>query len=152
MAGLEDLSIVEVLDLREDLRDYLPHFRSEMVRLSEDVSAMETADIANEIDRRWHLDLAPVLEEIRRAVAKARYPRKLIDVVTSDAKSTASLAGSLALAAGSLAAGLGSLIPAVTAAAYPFVKARMLAEEEMEKARQNKLFFLYALQTRLDGR
>ncbi|BCJ60989.1 hypothetical protein [Micromonospora endophytica] len=150
--GLDDLPMIEVLDLRADLKDYLPHFRSEMVNLSQDVVQMTSGqDIAAEVDLRWHRDIAPAMEEIRREVAAARYPRKLIDALTSDPATIASGVGALTIAAGGLAIGLSALLPAVAAAAYPLLKAKALRNQGLEKAQTNKLFFLYALQDRLSA-
>lgn len=101
MVGLQDLPIIEILDLREDLKTHLPHFRSEMIRLSEEVASIESSDeVADLVERRWHRDILPSLEEIRREVAAARYPRRLLDAVTSDPAAMAAGAGALTLAAG----------------------------------------------------
>ncbi|SCF20821.1 hypothetical protein GA0070558_15030 [Micromonospora haikouensis] len=148
--GLDDLPMIEVLDLREELKDYLPHFRSEIVSLSQDVAQMTSSqEIAAELDLRWYRDIAPAMEEIRREIATARYPRRLVDALTSDPATIASGAGALTIAAGGLAIGLSALLPAVAAAAYPFLKAKALRDQGLEKAQTNKLFFLYALQNRL---
>ncbi|MFK3983114.1 hypothetical protein ACI2K4_22390 [Micromonospora sp. NPDC050397] len=150
LPGLDDLPLIEVLDLREELSEYLPYFRSEMIRLSEDLTdAQSHKDVAAEIDRRWHRDLAPAMEEIRREVAAARYPRRLLDAVTSDPATMASGAGALVIATGGLAVGLSALIPALAAAAYPFLKAKTLRDLQLQNAQTNKLFFLYALQNRI---
>ncbi len=149
LVGLDDLPMIEVLDLRNDLKDYLPYFRSEMIKLSEEIVEIESEQLAVELDLRWHRDLAPIMEEIRREVAAARYPRRLLDAVTSDRGAMAATAGALAIAAGGLVVGLGALIPALAVAAYPFLKAKTSSSELMEKARMHKLFFLYELHSRI---
>ena len=149
LPGLNELPLIEVIDLREDLKDHLPYFRSEMIRLSEDLAEItSTEDLAAEVDRRWHLDIAPAMEEIRREVAAARYPRKLLDAVTADPASMASAGSAFAIAAGGLAVGLSALLPAMAAAAFPFLRAKALRDQQLDKAKTNKLFFLYALQER----
>lgn len=150
--GLDDLQMIEILDLREDLKEYLPHFRSEIVTLSQEIAQMTSShEVAAEVDLRWHRDIAPAMEEIRREVAAARYPRKLVDALTSDPATIASGAGALTLATGGIAIGLSTLLPAAAAAAFPFLKAKSLRDQGLEKAQTNKLFFLYALQNRLSA-
>ncbi|WP_431881192.1 hypothetical protein [Micromonospora chalcea] len=150
--GLSDLPMMEVLDLRDDLKAYLPHFRSEIVQLSQDVAQVSSRrDLVAEVDRRWHRDIAPAMEEIRREVAAARYPKRLLDAVTSDPATIASGAGALTIAAGGLAVGLSALLPAVAAAAYPFLKAKALRDQGLAKAQTNKLFFLYELHNRVSA-
>ncbi|WP_431936996.1 hypothetical protein [Micromonospora sp. RP3T] len=152
LPGLNELPLIEVIDLREDLKDHLPYFRSEMIRLSEDVSEITSPeDLAAEVDWRWHRDIAPAMQEIRREVAAARYPRKLLDAITTDPAAMASAAGALAITAGGLAAGLAALLPALGAAAYPFLRAKTARDQQLSNAKTNKLFFLYALQEGLQS-
>ncbi|WP_157744639.1 hypothetical protein [Micromonospora viridifaciens] len=153
LVGLHDLPVVEVLDLREDLKDYLPHFRSEMIRLAEEIAQSEIEEeIPAILDRRWHRDILPALEEIRREVAAARYPRRLLDAVTSDPVAITSSVGALTVAAGGLAFGLNALAPAIFAAAPAFLRAKADQSQRIEKARTNKLFFLYAVQSSISDR
>ncbi|WP_157739806.1 hypothetical protein [Micromonospora narathiwatensis] len=153
MVGLQDLPIIEILDLREDLKTHLPHFRSEMIRLSEEVASIESSDeVADLVERRWHRDILPSLEEIRREVAAARYPRRLLDAVTSDPAAMAAGAGALTLAAGGLAYNLSALLPAVAGAALPLLKARADRNQRLDQAKNNRLFFLYAVQERFSAR
>ncbi len=46
LPGLDRLPLIDVLDLREDLADYLPAFRSEMMRLGEDI--MSTGEMSRQ--------------------------------------------------------------------------------------------------------
>lgn len=117
-----------------------------MIRLSEEVARIDSSsEVADIIERRWHRDVSPVLEEIRREVAAARYPRRLLDAVTSDPTAMASSAGALTLAAGGLAFSLSAFVPAVAAAALPLLKARADRNQRLDQARTNRLFFLYAV-------
>lgn len=155
LPGLERLPLIEVLDLRNDLRDYLPPFRSEMVRLAEDLAADESitaADIAAEVDRRWHREISPVVGEIRQQIASAAYPRQLLNAVTTEKDALGSIGGALVLAAGSIAAGASMLLPAAAAATYPFVKALNQRLSVLEEAKKNRMFFLYALENSLRER
>ncbi|WFF01558.1 hypothetical protein [Micromonospora sp. WMMD964] len=149
LTGLEDLPITEVLGLREDLKTHLPYFRSEIVRLSDELANTDSSREASALlDRHWHREILPALEEIRREVAGARYPRRLLDAVTADPGTIASSAGALTLAVGGLAAGLSALLPAAAIAAYPFLKANSDRLQRLDQAKANKLFFLYAVQER----
>jgi hypothetical protein len=149
LPGLDRLPLIEVLDLRDDLREYLPSFRSEMVRLGEDIANDENitaVDIAAEVDRRWHKEIAPVLADIRQKIASAAYPRQLLSAVTSEKDALGAIGGALVLAAGSVAAGASMLVPAAAAATYPFAKALNQRISTLEEVRKNRMFFLYALE------
>ncbi|MFJ7136983.1 hypothetical protein [Streptomyces fungicidicus] len=147
LPGINDLSISEILDVRKSLNEYLPAFRSEIIKMSDsiaeggDPSAM---DIAYEVNRRWDRDIAPAMIEIKRGVAAARYPRKVVDVILSERSGMATAAASIILAAGSFAAGLSTLIPAAATAAYPFAKALNDKMREREDLEKSGLYFLYA--------
>lgn len=147
LPGIHDLSIAEIIDVRESLKDYLPAFRSEMIKMADSISEgsdLSTVDIAYEVNRRWDRDIAPAMVEMERAVAAARYPKKLIDVVLSDRSGIATAATSVVLAAGSFAAGFSTLIPAAATASYPFLKALNDKIRERGDLEKKSLYFLYS--------
>jgi len=155
LPGMNELSIGEIIDLREALDDYLPAFRAAMIKLSEEVSKKTQPDLiplASEIDLYWQRDIAPVLQEINHEVSRARYPRKLLSAFSSDKAALAGTASAVMLAAGSVFAGAGTLIPAAAAAAFPFVKALNDALHSRDDVRKNRLYFLYAVQKRIGQR
>ena len=155
LPGMNELSIGEIIDLRESLANYLPAFRAAMIKLSEEVSKQTQPDLiplASEIDLYWQRDIAPVLQEINHEVSRARYPRKLLSAFSSDKAALAGTASAVMLAAGSVFAGAGALIPAAAAAAFPFVKALNDALHSRDDVRKNRLYFLYAVQKRIDQR
>ncbi|MFI7137597.1 hypothetical protein ACIBQ5_07485 [Streptomyces massasporeus] len=152
LPGFEELEVSEVLDLRKELAPYLPAFRGEMVSLSEEIGAEVAVDsvmLAKEIERRWHKDLAPVLQEIQMEVGKARYSRNLLAAFSSDKAAMASTATSVMLAAGSVFAGAASLIPAAAAAAFPFVAALNETLKSRDDVRKNRLYFLHGVTRRI---
>jgi hypothetical protein len=148
LPGLERLSLEEVIDLRSELVQYLPAFRSEMIRLGEDLdeSNIEPDDLAVEIDRRWYRDISPVLEEIQRDVAEAAYPRRLLNTITAQKDAMISAGGAVVLATGSVAAGISTLAPAALAAAYPLAKALNDHISNRAAVKKNRLYLLYALE------
>jgi hypothetical protein len=155
LPGLERLSLKEILDVRDELTEYLPSFRSEMIRLGQDLveSGDGTSDaLVAEIDMRWHRDIAPVLEEIRKNVAAASYGRRLLNTITAQKDAMVSAGGAVVLATGSVAAGVSTLVPAVFAAAYPLAKALNDAIAARSSAKNNRLYLLYALEKNIEKR
>jgi hypothetical protein len=152
LPGLSELKVDELLDLRESLGDYLPAFRGELLDLSNEIETEETEDtvkLGREIERRWHADISPALEEIRQEVMKASYPRHLLSTFSADKATMTSTATSVALAAGSAFAGAGAFIPAAAAAAFPFIKALNESLKSRSDLRRNRLYFLYGVQQHL---
>ena len=155
LPGLERLSLKEIIDVRDELKEYLPAFRSEMIRLGQDLidSGDGTSDaLVTEIDMRWHRDIAPVLEEIRNDVAAASYGRRLLNTITSRKDAMVSAGGAVVLATGSVAAGVSTLAPAAFAAAYPLAKALNDAIAARSSAKKNRLYLLYALERNIEKR
>lgn len=155
LPGLNDLSVSEIIDLRESLSDYLPAFRAAMIELSEEISKQTDsgpASLASEIDLYWQRDISPVLQDISREVSQARYSRKLLSAFSSDKSVLAGTASAVILAAGSVFAGAGTMIPAAAAAAFPFVKALNETLHSRDDIQKNRLYFLYAVQRRANKR
>nr|WSY55860.1 hypothetical protein OG999_40810 [Streptomyces sp. NBC_00886] len=153
LPSLSELKVDELLDLRDSLGEYLPAFRSELMDLSGEVESVASDDmesLGKEIERRWHRDVAPALQEIRQEVAKASYPKNLLSTFSADKATMTSTATSVALAAGSVFAGAGALVPAAAAAAFPFVKALNESLKSRSDLRKNRLYFLYGVQRRLE--
>lgn len=152
LPGLESASLDELIDVREDLKEYLIPFRASMSAMANDVSSSggETPEaLVHEIERRWVEEVSPVIHEMSVKTRRGGYPRQLLNVLTEDKTSLASSAASIALAAGSVAAGLSTLIPAAAAAAYPFAKAMKETLREREAQEDNRLYFLYEANRRL---
>ncbi|GAA2190733.1 hypothetical protein GCM10009787_00950 [Streptomyces bangladeshensis] len=152
LPGLSELKVDELLDLRDSLDEYLPAFRGELLDLSNEIETENTEDtekLGREIERRWHRDISPALQEIRQEVIKARYPRHLLSTFSADKATMTSTATSVVLAAGSVFAGAGALIPAAAAAAFPFVKALNESLKSRNDLRKNRLYFLYGVQQHL---
>lgn len=152
LPGLNELSVAEIIELRESLSDYLPAFRAAMIELSGEVSKQTVSDaasLASEIDLYWQRDISPVLQDISREVSRAQYPRRLLSAFSSDKSVLAGTASAVVLAAGSIFAGAGTLIPAAAAAAFPFVKALNDTINSRDDIRKNRLYFLYAVQQRI---
>jgi len=149
LAGLQNLTIPEIIDVRESLSDYLPHFRKAMIDLARDISEMDgfpELDIAHEVNRRWDGEISPKLSEIKRTITKASYPRRILDSISTKKDVLASTASSLILATGSIAASISTLLPAVATASYPFIKALNETIKQRDEIRANELFFLYSAQ------
>ncbi|MFG2489971.1 hypothetical protein ACGFSD_02695 [Streptomyces caniferus] len=152
LPGLSELQVDELLDLRESLNCYLPAFRGQLVTLADEIEAEVSSDVEKlgmEIERRWHRDMAPVLQEIQQEVRKASYPRSLLNSFSGDKATIASTATSVMLAAGSVFAGASALIPAAAAAAFPFVSALNDSLKSRSEVQKNKLYFLYGVHRRL---
>lgn len=155
LPGLSELKVDELLDLRDSLHEYLPAFRSELLDLSNEIESDDTEDagkLGREIERRWHKDISPTLQEIRQEIARASYPRHLLNVFSADKATMTSTATSVVLAAGSVFAGAGALVPAVAAAAFPFVKALNESLKSRNDLQKNRLYFLYGAQEHLKKR
>jgi len=145
--NLDELSIEEVLDLRDSLSDYLTGFRAEMAALSDDITSDADgaqADLAREIELRWVREIDPMLTEIRAQMAASGVFRQAINTITTDKGAITTAASSVVLATSSVAAGIAALLPAAATAAYPLIKAMRSAMEGREEARRNRLFFLYS--------
>jgi hypothetical protein len=146
LPGLRDLSIAEIVDLRSELGDHLSSFRGYMVELSDELSDMPDADsnaLARKLTSYWERSIGPALEDIRREVKVARYPRRLLDAFAADKASVVSMGSAIVLGAGTSIAGLSALIPAVAAASYPFIRALNDRAKAREEVRGNRLYFLY---------
>ena len=155
LPGLRSANLGELLEVRDELADYLVPFRACMATMAKDVSdavGESPETLAAEIEMRWVRDVAPALHELASRTKRGGYPRELINVLTEDRGSMASAASSIVLAAGSAAAGLAALVPAAAAAAYPFAKALKEVVEEREMRQDNQLFFLYSAQKQLRNR
>lgn len=155
LPGLRSASLGELLEVRDELDDYLVPFRAVMATMAKDVSdavGESPEALAAEIEKRWVREVAPVLHELAVRTKRGGYPRELINVLTEDKGSMASAASSIVLAAGSTAAGLAALVPAAAAAAYPFAKALKEVVEGREMRQDNQLFFLYSAQKQLRNR
>lgn len=148
LPGLDRLTLEEVSDLRSEIAKYLPAFRAEMIKLGEDLSeaSIEPEKLTAEVDKRWYRDIAPALEEIRRDVAAAAYPRRLLNTITAQKDAMVSTGGAIVLATGSVAAGISTLAPAALAAAYPLAKALNDMMSSRSAIKKNRLYFLYALE------
>lgn len=155
LPGLKSADLGELIEVRDDLKDYLTPFRASMATMAKDVAdavGERPEALISEIEVRWARDVAPVLQELAVKAKRGSYPRELLNVVTEDKGALASTAASIVLAAGSAAAGLATLIPAAAAASYPFAKALKEMVEEREMREDNQLFFLYSAQQRLPTR
>ena len=157
-AQLPDLRLVpidEVIGLRAALKDYLPAFRLEVVKLADEIAAdgaLDATQLATEVEKRWERDLAPQLQEIREKVRTLAYPRKLLASLVEDKGTLSATASSVVLAVGSVYAGVGTLLPAAAAATYPLLKALNDTLSDRDEARRNRLYFLYGAQERLRRR
>jgi hypothetical protein len=149
---LTHLTVREVVDLRKSLEQYLPAFRQEMARLSDEIAegTSNPADVAREVERRWTREIDPILAEIRHKVAVESYPRHLLRALTTEKDVMVSTASSVVLAAGSVAAGVATLLPALAAAGYPAIKAANEFLSTRDGVRQNRLYFLHAVRERVD--
>lgn len=155
LPGLESASLAELLEVRDDLSDYLIPFRACMATMAKEVSEAvgESPDsLASEVETRWVRDVAPILHELALRTRRGGYPRELMNVLTQDTRSMASAASSIVLAAGSAAAGLAALVPAAAAAAYPFARALKEVVQGREARQDNQLYFLYSAQRHLRDR
>ncbi|MBY4206119.1 hypothetical protein HQO44_06585 [Rhodococcus fascians] len=155
MAGLPSFkrsTLTQVLELREDLGDFLPNFRGEMIDLSDTIGAKGIDDsdaIQYEVERSWHQRIAPQLSEMR-AIAKSKsYPRTLLDEIATDGATQIATGASVVIAAGGLVAGLAVLLPAAVGVALPFVTALNKKMKDAKELQSNGLFFLHEVDRRL---
>lgn len=155
MAGLPSFkrsTLTQVLELREDLEDFLPNFRGEMIELSDTIGAKGIDDsdaIQYEVERAWHQKIAPQLSQMR-AIAKSKsYPRMLLDEIATDGVTQIASGASVVIAAGGLVAGLSVLLPAAAGVALPFVKAYNQRLKDRSDLESNRLFFLHEVDRRL---
>ncbi|WP_045198450.1 hypothetical protein [Rhodococcus sp. B7740] len=155
MTGLPSFqrsSLAQVLDLREDLGDFLPNFRGEMIDLSDAIEAKgveDSAAVQYELEKAWYQKIAPQLVQMR-AIAKGKsYPRTLLDEIANDGASQIATGASVVIAAGGLVAGLSVLLPAAVGVALPFVKAYNQRLKDRDDLKSNRLFFLHEVDRRL---
>jgi hypothetical protein len=149
LPSLEHLTIKEVIDLRAELQDYLPAFRAEMIKLSDEISSTSSGEERNarkEIERRWHLEINPILQEIHHEYSTSGFWRKLLDTISTDKGAMTSAASSIVLGVGSMAVSVAGILPALASAAYPAIKSLNESIKSSSELQKNKLYFLYAAQ------
>jgi hypothetical protein len=153
LPGLQKAPIGEILDIREDLSDYLPAFRAAVLDLADEINAegeASSAEIADRIDRQWHQHIHPTLMDISSRLTRGRYRRHLLDeFATKDGAIAATAGAALSIGGGAVSAGVAALVPAVAGGAYPLVKAFNATLKDRDEARQSRLFFLYDAKRRL---
>jgi hypothetical protein len=129
-----------------------------MLRIADEVTKanVSTVDLGREIEWRWARDVQPALEELEHDLREGVYGKQLMNALVSD--KGGALASGIALVAGvgTVLAGLAALVPAGTAAAYPFVQALNETRKTNAAAKKHRLYFLHAaslkLKKRLNGR
>lgn len=149
---MASVPVGELLEIRDDLHDYLAPFRAGMVDLAEQISSEPDLDekaMAQRIERCWYRDIDPALQELRNKARNSGYPRQLLATFSEDKGSLIGATSSVVLAAGSLVAGVATLLPAMAAASVPFVRALNGRLKERDDLKGNRLYFLYKLQDRL---
>jgi hypothetical protein len=149
LPGLDRMQVEEVLDLRDDLADYLVPFRAHVMHLADDIAGADGVtprEMAQEIDYRWHRDINPALQELTATMGRGSYRRNLLNAFSEDKTTMLTTGSSLVLAAGTVFAGVGALVPAVAAAAFPFVRALNETLKTRDEARKNRLYFLFKAQ------
>ena len=153
LPGLSDFSIAELLEMRDDLAEYLPAFRAAMIDLADEVRDSEpnpSPEVASRrLDRAWHQKVSPALKDMEVYARHNGYPRQLLNVFSEDKGALAGAISSIGLAAGSLVAGAAAFVPAAVAASIPFIKALNSTLRERDKLERNRLYFLYKLQSQL---
>ncbi|MGW4481143.1 hypothetical protein [Rhodococcus triatomae] len=153
LPGLRSAPMSEVLDVRNDLSEYLPPFRAAILDLSERLSSHDIADpmqTLDEIDKHWHREINPALSEIHAQLARGRYRRHILEEFATSKDSLAATAGAaIAIGGGSLIGGIAALVPGLVAGAYPFVKAMNSALNTRDEAKKNRMYFLYESRKRL---
>jgi hypothetical protein len=139
-------SVDEILDIRRELDRPLVHFRSGMIRFSENVKAASwDEDFSAEVRTVYVRDVEPGVREIEEAVKSNSYlrslARKLIDTPQNILGGSvlglvvSPLSNLPFIVSGALGAGLGAAI-----AAYD---AHEEVQEKQAKLEQNQLFFYY---------
>jgi hypothetical protein len=152
LPGLSSVPLDEILEIRDDLRDYLPAFRSAMIDLTDEIADHNDRnpyDVARIIERAWHQKINPALSEMEFKARRNSYPRELLRVFSGDKDALIGTASSIGLVAGSLVAGAITFIPAAIAASVPFVKAFNSRLRKEDKLENNRLFFLYNVQKKI---
>lgn len=144
--ALSSMTVAEILDLRKSASDHLAPFRSEMLRIADEVTGVEemtTAELAAEVEWRWARDVQPALSELEHDLKHGRYGSQLINSWVDD--KGGAVAGGIALVAGvgTIFAGLAALVPAGIAATYPFVQALNETRKANAAAKKHRLYFLH---------
>ncbi len=153
LPGLDEFTIAEILDIRQDLDSHLPAFRAAMMDMADQVNnstSQEPSDIVRKVDQVWNRKVSPALKDMEMYARRQGYPRQLLNVFSEDKGALASAISSIGLATGSLLAGAITLAPAALAASVPFIKAFNSYLHAHDALEQNKLYFLYQLNKRLD--
>ncbi|WP_277213503.1 hypothetical protein [Isoptericola croceus] len=150
LPGLQEVPLDELIDIRDDLDDYITPFRAAMADMAQEITVSSGAEssLEVEIERRWTTSVAPALAEMRHKARSESYPRALLDAISGDTSSLIAATSSVALAAGSISVGVATLLPAAAAASYPFVRAlskRLASRDEM---RRNRLYLMYRVKHR----
>jgi hypothetical protein len=150
LPGLSDMPFDEVLDLRDDLEDYLAPFRGAMAELADEIASAGkgSTDLVSEVERQWVRKIDPTLSEMRAAIGRGSYRRNLLGTFAEDKAALASSGSSIALGVGSIFAGFGALIPSGVTAAFPFVRALNETLKARDDVRKNRLYFLYRARSR----
>ena len=149
-------TVAEVLDIRADLDGPLAHFRAAVDAFAAEVAAAAwDADFAVEADRVYHVRVAPAVAEVEDAVASVGYLRELVTRYAERPRQFVPLAApalTVALAAPdalaqTVAASLAGLSVAANAA-----QAAWAVADARRDAQARRLFFVYAVGRRLEGR
>lgn len=141
----------EIIDVREELRQPLTVFRSEMVKVARDMkSDAFDPDFLAEAEEAWVERVAPALDELHELVEEKRLRRLLGQQATS---------GGLVGAAGGLVTGLatqdvlfGAAATTVAAATTTVTRALSLRREFVREIGRRPYFFLYRTEQVLNAR
>ena len=84
------LSIAQVIELRNDIGPSLPEFRAQMIRLSENIGAEPwTPEFGQEVQQIYYRDVVPAVAEIQAKAAEHSLVKRIIELLGAPAISGA---------------------------------------------------------------
>lgn len=141
--GVRRASVLEILDLREELSEELINFRSAMFTASQEFLGTSADDADAWLDDYTVRVITPALTELGESVRSNSFMSELLDVVTDPQQLL--IPGGLLIAATTGQHDLGSLVAAGLGLGLPLGKARKKFSQEHHKNRANKLYLLHRL-------
>lgn len=151
--GISTLGIDEIKDIRADLEPYLAPFRSYLLEVSSGVKYEpdDPVERQRQLVLAWQTQVAPAVRDMESHVRSASFIRNARDVLADKNEVLWTLGMSIGIGLASGVVGI-SVWSAAAAAASPGVKALAQSVRAKQEVKQNKAYFVHALNKRLRGR
>lgn len=154
VGGLSRASLDEVVDIREELREYLDPFRSFLLSHARGVHVtadMPLAERRRQAELTWQADVAPAIAELRGMVESEGFARNAVRVAAQGPESIIGVGLGLTTAMASGAIGVTALAGLGVAALPTIIKAAASSLQARKANRRNGAYFVLEVERRLGG-